>query len=213
MHAENTISPPWKQTNRITGPPAKTTATRYENEFSIRNFPGIPPQRSLFPAEFPVNVMHIQSLYLDTSVIGGYHDTEWLADTRELWQQAQAGQWRLVTSIVAEAELKNAPANVRDLFAATFDASNILDTSTEIEDLAQAYLAAGVVPPKFADDALHVAMATVHGVRLVVSWNFKHLVNVRREDGFNAVNLLQGWPAVRIVSPKEIIHAHDKQPE
>lgn len=157
--------------------------------------------------------MRTPTLYLDTSVIGGYHDAEWMADTRELWRQAQAGQWRLVTSIVAEAELKNAPANVREVFAATFDAGNILDTDIEIEELAQAYLAAGVVPPKYADDALHVAMATVHGLRLIVSWNFKHLVNVRREDGFNAVNLLQGWPPVRIVSPREIIYANETQPE
>ena len=152
--------------------------------------------------------MHVPTLYLDTSVIGGYHDTEWMADTRELWAQAKVGQWRLVTSIVAEAELQNAPANVRGVFADTFDATSILDTSSEIEQLANAYLAAAVVPPKFADDALHVAMATVHGVRLVVSWNFKHLVNVRREDGFNAVNILHGWPPVRIVSPKEIIYAN-----
>ena len=149
----------------------------------------------------------MRKLYIDTSVIGGYHDTEWMAETRLLWQQAKAGQWHLVTSIVAEAELRNAPADVRQVFADTFDANNILDTSTEIEELAQAYMASAVVPPKFADDALHIAMATVHGVRLVVSWNFKHLVNVRREDGFNAVNILHGWPPIRIVSPKEIIYA------
>jgi predicted nucleic acid-binding protein len=157
--------------------------------------------------------MHIQTLYLDTSVIGGYHDPEWLADTRELWRQAGAGHWRLVTSIVAEAELRRAPGSVRAVFAKTFDARSILDTSVEIEDLAQAYLAARVVPLKYLDDALHVAMATVHGVRLVVSWNFKHLVNVRREDRFNAVNLLKGWPPVRIVSPKEIIYAGETESE
>ena len=151
--------------------------------------------------------MKVLTLYLDTSVIGGYHDTEWMIETRQLWQQAEAGQWRFVTSIVAEREVQDAPENVRTLFAATFNATNILDTSAEIEELAGAYLAAAVVPPKYADDALHLAMATVHGVRLVVSWNFKHLVNVRREDGFNAVNLLRGWPLVRIVSPKELIYA------
>jgi len=58
---------------------------------------------------------------------------------------------------------------VREVFTATFDVGDILDTRPEIEELAQAYLAAAVVPSKFADDALHVAMATVHGVRLVVS--------------------------------------------
>jgi len=47
----------------------------------------------------------------------------------------------------------------------------------------------------------------------VVSWNFMHLVNVRREDGFNAVNILHGWAPVRIVSPKEIIYATDEQSE
>ena len=78
--------------------------------------------------------------------------------------------------------------------------------------LAEAYLAADVVPRKFIDDALHIAMASVHGIRLVVSWNFKHLVNVRREDGFNAVNLVEGWPPIRIVSPKEIIYAKPDEP-
>ena len=63
----------------------------------------------------------------------------------------------------------------------------------------------------FRSDALHVAIASVHGIRLIVSWNFKHLVNVRREDGFNAVNLLEGWPPVRIVSPKEIIYAESDE--
>jgi len=69
-----------------------------------------------------------------------------------------------------EAEIQTAPEDVRQLFAGTFSAASILNTSTEIEELAEAYMAAVVVSPKFADDALHVAMATVHGVRLIVSW-------------------------------------------
>jgi hypothetical protein len=155
----------------------------------------------------------MRKLYIDTSVIGGYHDPLWMADTRLLWQQAEAGHWQLMTSIVAEAEVKNAPPQVRQVFADTFNAANILDTSDEVEELAEAYMQAAVVPPKFADDALHVAMAAVHGIRLIVSWNFKHLVNVRREDGFNAVNVLRGLPIIRIVSPKEIIYADQEQPE
>jgi predicted nucleic acid-binding protein len=154
----------------------------------------------------------MEKLYIDTSVIGGYHDPEWMDDTRLLWEQAKASRWQLVTSVVAEAELRYAPANVCQVFEQTFDDGSILDTSTEIQELADAYLTAAVVSPKYADDALHVAMATVHGLRLIVSWNFKHLVNVRREDAFNAVNVLRGWPVVRIVSPKEIIHADPELP-
>ena len=63
-----------------------------------------------------------------------------------------------------------------------------------------------MVTRKFEDDALHVAICSTHRIPYLVSWNFKHLVNVRREAGFNAVNLLQGYPQVSIANPKELIY-------
>ena len=48
-------------------------------------------------------------------------------------------------------------------------------------------------------------------LQYLVSWNFKHLVNVQREAGFNAVNLLQGYPPIRIVNPLELIHGNQDQ--
>ena len=66
---------------------------------------------------------------------------------------------------------------------------------------------------KYADDARHVAIATVESVAVIVSWNFRHLANLRREAGFNAVNLLQGYPQVRILSPLELIHENDEEEE
>jgi hypothetical protein len=67
------------------------------------------------------------------------------------------------------------------------------------------------VPPAFADDAQHVAVCSVARLDYLVSWNFKHLANARRESGFNAVNMLQGYPAVRIVAPTFLIHGHDQE--
>ncbi len=152
--------------------------------------------------------MKVAALYLDTSVIGGYFDAEWMADTRELWAQAGAGKWHLLTSIVTEREQENAPESVRKLFLDTFqDASGLLMATEEAEDLADEYLRAGVVSLKFVDDALHVAICSTHRIPYLVSWNFRHLVNVRREAGFNAVNLLQGYPSLSIVNPKELIYA------
>ena len=158
--------------------------------------------------------MKTPTLYLDTSVIGGYHDAEWMRDTRELWRQAQAGKWKLVTSILTERELQAAPLAVRELFVETFrHADELLVVTAEAEALAQEFLKAGVVSQKYADDALHVAVCTVHRINFLVSWNFRHLVNVQREACFNAVNLLQGYPMLSIVNPKEIIHAHsDDEP-
>lgn len=154
--------------------------------------------------------MKTPTLYLDTSAIGGYFDVEWMDDTRELWKQRAAGQWRFLASGLVAQELIGAPDNVRRLFADTFDpAADLLLATAEAETLAQAYLAAGVVTAKFADDARHVAICTVHHADHLVSWNFRHLVNVRRAAGFNAVNLLQGYPPVSIVNPKELIYGND----
>jgi len=147
--------------------------------------------------------MHIQTLYLDTSVIGGYHDTEWMADTCELWAQRARGWWVFLSSGLVAQEISDAPPEVRQTFEETFDrARDLLPITGEIEDLALEYLKAGVVSAKFEDDARHVAICTVHRVDHLVSWNFKHLVNVRRSAGFNAVNLLQGFPPVRSATPK-----------
>ena len=151
--------------------------------------------------------MKIPTLYLDTSVIGGYSDAEWMQDTRELWRQAKEGNWKLVTSVITERELLAAPLAVRDLFEETFpNAEALLPETGEADDLAHEYLKAGVVSERYADDAMHVAICTVHRINFLVSWNFRHLVNVRREAGFNAVNLLQGYPMVSIVNPKELIY-------
>ncbi len=155
--------------------------------------------------------MRISTLYLDTSVIGGCFDDEWKDASVELFRQARLGLYRLATSVVTTREILRAPPQVQQQFADTFtDPAQIHELTDEAEYLAQAYLAAGVVTPKYADDARHVAISVVHGLTVIVSWNFHHLVNVRRESGFNAVNLLQGWPPVRIVSPLELIHENDE---
>ena len=154
--------------------------------------------------------MKIPMLYLDTSVIGGCFDDEWKEATLELFRQAGLGLYRLATSVVTTREVLGAPPEVQQQFSSTFtDPAQIHELTAEAESLAQAYLAAGVVTQKYADDARHVAIATVQGLAVIVSWNFHHLVNLRREAGFNAVNLLQGWPSVRIVSPLELIHEND----
>jgi len=155
----------------------------------------------------PVKAHKAQSLYLDTSVIGGYFDDEFKDATQELWRQAGKGLYRFMTSVLVEQEIAAAPEQVQKLMSQTFrEKESFLPLTEEAVDLAQAYLKHKVVPSSYTDDARHVAIAVVQGVYVMVSWNFKHLVNLRRETGFNSVNLLQGYPAVRILSPLELIY-------
>lgn len=155
--------------------------------------------------------MRVPVLYIDTSILGGYFDNEWEDATHELWRQMNLGHWKFVCSDVTQAEIQGAPDRVRELFANTFPPECLLQSDREVDELAESYIAHKVVPPKYEDDARHVASCTVAGVQLLISWNFKHLVNLQRESGFNAVNLLQGYPPIRIVSPLELIYGNQDQ--
>lgn len=155
--------------------------------------------------------MHALSLYLDTSVIGGYYDAEFQTDTRELWRLRNAGRFRFVTSVLVDQEIAAAPERVRKLMAATFALEDLLPVTAEMLELANHYLAQNVVPLDYADDARHVAFCSVERIDYLVSWNFKHLANVRREAGFNAVNVLQGYPPMRMVAPTFLIHGHEEK--
>lgn len=151
--------------------------------------------------------MAVLTLYLDNSILGGYFDSEFQEPTRRLWRMAQDGKCRFVAPVVTQQEAVLAPPNVVRLFARMFpDDSALLELTPRAEDLAQAYLAGGVVSARYVDDARHVAIATTHGIGILVTWNFRHLANYRREAGFNRVNLENGHPAIRILSPLEIVY-------
>lgn len=79
--------------------------------------------------------------------------------------------------------------------------------TNECYGLRDAYLKAEVVGRASADDALHVAIAAVYRADIIVSWNFKHIVQRRRIHGFEAVNTLMDYRSPEIFSPREIIEA------
>jgi predicted nucleic acid-binding protein len=154
---------------------------------------------------------HALSLYLDTAVIGGYFDPEFMADTRTLWRLKDTGHFRFVTSVIVRQELAKAPERVRALLRTSFDPAATLPMTADALELAGRYVAHGVVPASYTDDARHVALCTVARLDYLVSWNFRHLANARREAGFNTVNLLQGYPVVRIVSPRSLTHVQEEK--
>lgn len=75
--------------------------------------------------------------------------------------------------------------------------------------LAQTYIDEKVVGESSFDDCIHIATATIHKVDLLVSWNFKHIVNVYRIRGYNSINLRLGYINLNIHSPKEIVRYED----
>ena len=87
---------------------------------------------------------------------------------------------------------------------ALVESFEMLTMNDSIIELAQSYIENGIFPQKYFDDALHVAVASYHGINYLVSWNFTHLVKVRTRKNVNAVNVLRGVHNLEILSPQEL---------
>jgi hypothetical protein len=156
-------------------------------------------------------LMKPQHIYVDASVVGGCEDEEFAEDTLKLWACFISGVCIQIISEHTLRELAGAPVRVRARLEEIPPANQIvLPDSDQADDLAQAYLDHGIVGPGSRADALHVALATVGGADVMVSWNFRHIVNLGKIRLFNAVNLEQGYGLVEIRSPKEVLIDEDK---
>jgi predicted nucleic acid-binding protein len=145
-------------------------------------------------------------VYIDTSVIGGCFDPGFEVESNALFERAGKGDMTLVTSDLLVAEIKTAPQMVRDFYQSLpANVVEVVVADPEAEGLQAAYLAAGVVGPANEDDALHVAIATTARCDVIVSWNFRHIVHYDKIRGYNAVNIREGYPAIAIHSPKEVV--------
>ena len=150
--------------------------------------------------------MHKQRIYLDTSVIGGCFDIEFAEWSNKLIDEFIVGKRLAVVSEIVFKEINAAPPRVINrLNDIPVDDLMIVDINNEIESLADEYLKANIITDKYYDDALHIACATFYNVDILVSWNFKHIVNYNRIIKYNSINLLNGFKTLEIRNPKEVI--------
>ena len=144
-------------------------------------------------------------VYADTSVYGGVFDEEFDEASVAFFDAVKAGEFSLFVSEVVSRELDYAPEQVSAFFQRMLPQAYMIMITEEAIALQQEYISEGVVTQKSLDDALHVALATVAGCDMIVSWNFKHIVNFKKIPLFNAVNTLNGYKPIAIYSPLEVI--------
>lgn len=147
-----------------------------------------------------------QRFYFDTSVFGGAFEEEFEEATLQLFERVKLGQVICIVSNLTEAELANAPERVRaycqDLPKGSVEKVIITD---EIAFLASKYIEEKVIGQTSFDDCAHIAAATIYKADILVSWNFKHIVNVYRIRGYNSVNIRLNYQPIEIRSPIEIL--------
>jgi predicted nucleic acid-binding protein len=147
-----------------------------------------------------------QKFYFDTSVFGGIYDKEFEEETLQLFERVKLGKIVCMYSDLTETELLNAPENVRTYFKnLPRENTERVIVNAEIIELAKKYIEEKVVGKTSFDDCLHIATATIYKADILVSWNFKHIVNVYRIRGYNSINLRMNYIPLEIRSPKEII--------
>ena len=148
----------------------------------------------------------IQRVYIDTSVVGGYFDDEFADGTVTFFELVNNGKIKIIVSDLLDAELLRAPDFVKELLKGV-DEKNIERIRLE-EDatiLADKYIDAKVVGKTSRADCQHIAMATISNADVLVSWNFKHIVNLEKIRGYNGINYQNGYKMIEIRTPKEIV--------
>ena len=143
-------------------------------------------------------------LYLDTSVFGGFYDDEFSEHTIPIFERISRGEFILIYSTITQEELENAPTQVKTLVRnLKMEFTEYVELNAEAIELATWYIQENVVGKTSFADCLHIALATLSKADYLVSWNFKHIVNIQRIKGYNFVNLKKGYAQLEIRSPME----------
>jgi len=148
----------------------------------------------------------VQRIYIDTSVVGGIYDEEFEFYKKLFFDRVFRKEIVLITSDLLEDELVYAPERVLRYFKSLPPGQ--LESATlshEAMGLADQYVAEKVVGATSLIDCRHIALATLHKADVLVSWNFQHIVNLKRIRGYNSVNLKAGLHTLEIRSPKELM--------
>lgn len=149
------------------------------------------------------------SLYLETSVIGAYLDAgdPFRRDLTIRWFEHELSEYRAYVSLLVERELERIDEPHRAGYLKIIDPLERLEFSDEAAILAEGYISRGIFHRKFIADAFHVALASVHKIDYLVTWNFGHLANVRKQARIRLFNTAAGFFSPAIVTPEFLVHS------
>jgi len=149
-----------------------------------------------------------KSLYLETSVIGAYLDNgePFRRDLTIRWWEHELSEYRPCVSVLARRELERMREPYRAGYLKLISPIEELSLAEEAVILAEGYISRGIFSRKFIADALHVALASFYKMDYLVTWNFGHLANVRRQARIRIFNNATGFFVPQIVTPEFLVH-------
>ncbi len=154
--------------------------------------------------------MRVPEIYIDTSVIGGCFDNEFTVESNRLFKLIDE---KKIVGYCSEVTIKEITqfqnVDKRKKLLEIVDRLSILKLEKNSLELSAEYLREGILSPKSLADSQHIAMASTNNLDVIVSWNFKHIVNFRKIPQFNLINLKLGYRQIEIRSPQEITYSYE----
>ena len=150
-------------------------------------------------------------VYLETSVISYYtarpsRDIVTAARqtlTQEWWEDARE-KFDLYVSVLVVEEAKAGGAEAAQRRLAAISGLPILEINVAAEQLGKRLIEEGTIPLSRAEDALHISLATVHGMDFLLTWNFRHINNAEMKARIRTVIEASGYESPVICSPEEL---------
>lgn len=152
------------------------------------------------------------TLYMETTIPG--YLTSWPSRdliiaghqqiTREWWKKRRDAFHIFISQLVVDEAKAGDPEAARERLKA-IKGFPLLDITQEVEMLATRIVGSGVIPPQSATDAAHIAIAAVHGMEFLMTWNCVHLANAVIAKAVAKVCGQHGFQCPVICTPEELL--------
>ena len=154
-------------------------------------------------------------IYLDTSVISclqAPETPERMADTLCLWKDIKADIYDVVISDVTIDEINDCPEPKRSFMLNELKKIPLLviEAERKVEELSQEFIRLGILKEKNIDDCMHIATALLAKCDIIVSWNFKHIVNDKTIEGVKIISKIRGFDGIKIYCPSILTGGNDE---
>lgn len=148
------------------------------------------------------------SLYLETSVVGAYLDNgdPFRRDLTIRWWEHELVEYDAFSSVLVQREIERIAEPHRSGYLNLIKPLAQLELAEEVAILAEGYIERGIFQRKYIADAIHVALASFHKIDYLVTWNFGHIANVRKQARLKMFNNSAGFFAPTIVTPEFLVH-------
>jgi len=159
--------------------------------------------------------MNKMKIYLDTSVIS-YLDQqdapERMRETQEIWELFKKGQYKIYISDIVVYEISQCSMKKKEILLNYLDQIDytIIETNESTVELAEKFIDFGFLKRKSYDDCRHIAAAILAECDFIISWNFKHIVNVKTIRGIKAITTYEGYKDLMIYPPSALLEEEDE---